>query len=279
MQLLVATDFSEDARNAALRAAALAQERGLGRGTLVHVAPALPPGAEFEARALRALERTLASHADDLERVTGCAFEARLLRGSIVEALLAAAAPPALIVTGARGTHPLRDFALGTTAERLLRQSALPVLVVKRAAVAPYRQVLVPTDFSDEARAALALAARLAPRAELTLAHAFDVPLEGMLQFAGVREEEIFQYRQRARAQARDAMEALIREAALQTRATRLVEQAYPPALIADTEQRIGADLIALGKHGRGRLEKLLIGSVTERVLAAAQCDVLVVPG
>jgi nucleotide-binding universal stress UspA family protein len=37
-------------------------------------------------------------------------------------------------------------------------------------------------------------------------------------------------------------------------------------------------DLIVLGKHGRSRLDKLLLGSVTQHTLDQTSCDVLIVP-
>ena len=40
----------------------------------------------------------------------------------------------------------------------------------------------------------------------------------------------------------------------------------------------LGADLVAIGKHGTSALEDLLLGSVTLHTLASARCDVLVVP-
>ncbi len=48
---------------------------------------------------------------------------------------------------------------------------------------------------------------------------------------------------------------------------------------IVDTAVAIGADLIVMGSHGRTGIEKLLLGSVTQRVLQDAKCPVLVVRG
>jgi nucleotide-binding universal stress UspA family protein len=38
------------------------------------------------------------------------------------------------------------------------------------------------------------------------------------------------------------------------------------------------ADLIACGTHGRSMLERLLVGSVSTRILRSAPCSVLVAP-
>ncbi len=50
-----------------------------------------------------------------------------------------------------------------------------------------------------------------------------------------------------------------------------------PPAAIVDCASELGVDLIVVGKHGIGRIEHMLGGSVTEKVLARASCPVMVV--
>ena len=51
-----------------------------------------------------------------------------------------------------------------------------------------------------------------------------------------------------------------------------------PEAIIQIAEER-KADLIVLGSHGRTGVERLLMGSVAERVIVLASCPVLVVKG
>lgn len=58
---------------------------------------------------------------------------------------------------------------------------------------------------------------------------------------------------------------------------TRLVEEATAAHGIAQTAQDEHADLIVVGSHGHGALRKLVLGSVTTRVLAEAHVPVLVV--
>jgi nucleotide-binding universal stress UspA family protein len=51
-----------------------------------------------------------------------------------------------------------------------------------------------------------------------------------------------------------------------------------PVAAIVDTAERWSADLIVMGTHGRAGFERLLLGSVAEKVLRKAPCPVLTVP-
>lgn len=275
--LLVATDFSASARTAAMRAGMLARELGVRRAVLLHAAPqTVFAGAAVARRALRA---RLAQLAREVQARTGATLAPQLARGPVIDTLAHVSARFDLVVVGAQGQHPVRDFALGSTTERLLRRIHRPVLVVRRRPARAYQQVLVPVDFSADSRAALALAAGLAPRAELHVLHAFELPYEGKLRFAGVAEERILHYRREARTEARAQMGALLAApGAAAGRITRHILHGYPPAQIGRAQEETGADLVALGKHGRSALEDLLLGSVTLHTLAMSPCDVLVVP-
>jgi len=57
----------------------------------------------------------------------------------------------------------------------------------------------------------------------------------------------------------------------------RLIEDAGAAAGILQTARDEGADLIVIGSHGHGALRKIMLGSVTTRVLAEAAVPVLVV--
>jgi nucleotide-binding universal stress UspA family protein len=56
-----------------------------------------------------------------------------------------------------------------------------------------------------------------------------------------------------------------------------LVRGATPDGIIAEAE-RIGADLIVVGSHGKATLSKVWLGSVSEGVLRRSPCPVLIIP-
>jgi nucleotide-binding universal stress UspA family protein len=56
---------------------------------------------------------------------------------------------------------------------------------------------------------------------------------------------------------------------------TRVVVQGSAVETILEAAQR--ADLVALATHGRGRIARLFLGSVADKVVRAAPCPVLVV--
>ena len=57
-----------------------------------------------------------------------------------------------------------------------------------------------------------------------------------------------------------------------------VVEGSAPAAAIVGEANTLNADLIVIGTHGRSGLERLMLGSVTEKILRKASCPVLTVP-
>lgn len=288
-RILAATDLSAPARHAVARAYRIASETGAALA-LIHV---LSQGAMEQLRRLlgassATVEQRLMNEAR--ERLTALAAELgpsqgspagiKLATGRVLAAILeqADALDADLIVLGARGEGYLSRLMIGTTAERLLRRSTRPMLVVKQAPRAPYRRVLVPLDFSAWSTHVLSLAQTVAPGAELVLFNAYEAPFESKLRFAGVEEETLGRYLNAARQEALARLKALASEAGLATADLRYeVQHGDPSRLILMQEQELDCDLIVMGKHGQGMLEELLLGSVTKHVLAESTGDVLVV--
>jgi nucleotide-binding universal stress UspA family protein len=182
-----------------------------------------------------------------------------------------------MLVLGARGASFMRHLLLGSTAERMVRRTTRPMLVVKHPARGPYRRLLVPVDFSPASLPACELARALAPRAELVLLHAFEVPFETRLRSAGVQEETLRKYREIAQSQAERAMHSFLDAADPPSgSATTLVLHGDASSLIIEQEQERDCDLVVVGKHGESTVDDFLLGSVTKHVLQGSQGDVLV---
>lgn len=60
-----------------------------------------------------------------------------------------------LLMLGLHRTNPLKDAFIGTTAERIIRHSNIPVLVVKDKPSGSYKKVMATTDFSPASSHAL----------------------------------------------------------------------------------------------------------------------------
>lgn len=184
-----------------------------------------------------------------------------------------------LIVIGPGKVQSLKEKVLGSTADRVIRMSSAPVLVVKSQSVEPYQQVAVAIDFSPQSTAAAKEARKLAPDARLALIHVADVPptFEQAMLRVGTSQAEMEEYRSARIAKARHDLTVFAREAAgLGKPITRNLQGVPGPALV-HLSRGSRVDLLALGPHGRSVVLQALLGSVTQHVLREAACDVLVV--
>lgn len=183
-----------------------------------------------------------------------------------------------LIVLGTHGRSGLSRWLLGSVAEQVIRHAPCSILVARDASdLRPFRHVLCPIDFSDDARRALREASALvAPDGRVTLLHVTE-PAFGAGDLPMVDDEQRVIEQRATHELARWAEEL----------------QRTVPAKIA-TEVRVGGpagqilrilpseppvDLLVMGSHGRTGIRRALVGSVAERVLRHATCPVLVVRG
>ncbi|MGH8698492.1 MAG: universal stress protein [Burkholderiales bacterium] len=145
---------------------------------------------------------------------------------------------------------------------------------------AGFARILVPTDFSAPSEAAWKTACRLgrALGAELILVHVFaEPPLYSEGPFSGERVREVY-------ATGRAWVEKMLEEWAEAARAEGLtarvlVRLGVPHREILALTAYERADLVVIGTHGRGGVERALIGSVADRVVRLAPCPVLSVRG
>lgn len=289
--ILVATDLSSPARQAAERAARLARAAGaqlrlvhaLSAGLAAQLQQLLGRGSALESSLIEQTRQELQTMADDIAveftLQHPAAVAPALLQGNVVDEITreAEAMQADLVVLGAQGKGFLRRLMLGSTAERLLRKTKQPTLVVKQRPHEPYRRVLVALDFSAWSDPLVELARQVAPRAHLVLLSAYEVPFEGKLRYASVSEAVIRSYREQARQTAEGQLHALAARAGLTpTDWTPCLPHGEASLAIVEHEQEQACDLIVIGKHGRNMVEAWLLGSVTSHVLAESMGDVLV---
>lgn len=290
-RILAATDLSAPARHAVARAFRVAADTGarlelshvVGQGSLDGLRRLLGmEAARVEEYILERARENLYSLAQELGQAHGLGAGIHLASGTVLRTLLDQAdeLDADLLVVGAKGEGYLGRLLLGTTAERMLRRTTRPVLMVRQIPHESYRRVLVPVDFSPWSLPAIRLARAVAPGAELVVLHAFEAPFESKLQFASVGEEAIDRYRAATRQEAQSELDRLIAEADLDSeRVSARVIHGPTSRVILAQEQEQDCDLIVMGKHGQGVMEDLLLGSVTKHVLAEADGDVLLVCG
>lgn len=281
-RILAATDFSACSGSAARRAALLAKAHGADLG-LVHV---LEPDALTFVRDWLDEERDiwtalaeqaaieLAAAAEQLGAESGLEVASDLRNGSALEELCGLKDAD-LLVLGARGAGAARSAVLGSTADRLLRSAQLPMLVVREAPAGDYRKVLVLMDFSPASVAAFEFAQRLAPTANFHLLHAFDIPYEGRMRMAGVRDGELGRYRDRVHDEAQAKFDALLAGRPSAQFITS-IEQGDVRARYRHAREALRPGLVVVAKQSRSFASDMFLGSVTRSVLYEATSDVLV---
>lgn len=286
--ILVATDFSKTAAFAERRAAMLAAEHG-AELTLLHVVSGLAlerlrqlllhGRAPANPELLAHFEAELRQIAENLAKEYGITAHTRLIVGNPHDDIARAAneVHADLIVVGATGTA-IREFFLGATAEDVICQAQQPTLVIRHAPLVTYQRVIAAVDLSPFSSAVIDVACRVAPQANLILAHAFTVEFESKLRFIGAAEQDIQRYRQDARHHAQTQMQILAQALPAETMTVSRLEHGLPEDVLPELARGIGADLLVVGKHDTSEVEELLLGSVTRHLLFEAGCDVLVMP-
>jgi nucleotide-binding universal stress UspA family protein len=144
-----------------------------------------------------------------------------------------------------------------------------------------FQHILVPIDGSSASMQAARRAAALAKAfsSRVTLLNVIDV-----YPFVGIGADYAFgqaEYLTAATANANQALakaEEALAQAGVQAE-RKVVEGHVVHHGILDAALSLGCDLLVMGSHGRHGLDKLLLGSTTQRVLGHAKVPVLVVPG
>lgn len=138
----------------------------------------------------------------------------------------------------------------------------------------PFKQILCPVDFSELSALALRYAELLASRSEGLVTALHATTFEAPAYFSQGRLQELERQFREAREEARQALEKFVNGSRdVQT----LVVDARPVAAILWTAERVAANLIVMGTHGRSGLERYRMGSVAERILHESTAPVLTV--
>jgi len=276
-RILVATDLSPRAQKSIARAIQLAAEQGAAL-TILHVLTDAAGNKARQRQVALQVEKDLRRDIATLSSAQDGRATIRVVTGTpFVEIIRRAREEAAdLILVGAHGAQFIKDLLVGTTMEKIVRKGDRPVLVVKRSVRAPYRRVLVSTDFSEPSRQALELGLRLAPEARIYLLHAYQ-GIEGQLWRSDMTKSEILRYRHRVAQQSRQQMKDFIRRMNLDGRLiVRLLRYGRAPHVITAAAQRLRPELVCVGSVGRTGLPQILLGSVAEHVLREVSCDILV---
>jgi nucleotide-binding universal stress UspA family protein len=140
------------------------------------------------------------------------------------------------------------------------------------------RRVLCPVDFSDFSRHALDYAAGVARwhEARITALHVIP-PITSMLPASGEGIYPPLVFRPEELRQFRDELESFARASGIEALDTEVVQGSVAGEIVRFANE-LPADLLVMGTHGRSGFERLMLGSVTEKLLRKSPCPLLTVP-
>jgi len=285
-RILVATDFSAPAEHAVERAALLAKRSG-AELRLVHAVPErslvdrlFPSSRVTQVMMTRGVETVLQSAARAIEQRFDVVPSWSIQYGSASRAIRDAQAEfdADLLVIGVRGEGaPTLLSTLGGTALKLLALGTTPVLLVRRPAEDQYRRLLVAVDDSEVAPRLLAVARRLADRADCLVLQAFQAPFAARLAILEIAEAAIDAYALEQRIMRERTLAALMADAGFDERIKPHVVRGDPMPVVMDHIVSVRPDLVMVGRHGAPHREgqMSMLGSVSMGVAMSAPCDVL----
>jgi len=241
--------------------------------TAVRPVPAFPDAPSSVNADVEAARRAEAKHEAlaQVERVWHDVSDVEVYDGdpALVLAKLAHAAGATLIVAGI-GRHRVMDRVFGSeTALRLIRVADCPVLAVATATSRAPRRIVVAVDFSETSLRAARLALNLAAT--------------GAVIYLAPRDSSLYEWAEKGGSYKQDAGDALqkVRDqlhVPESMTVQKVLLQGDPTTELLAFATSVNADLIATGSHGHGFVARMLIGSVTTRLVRLSTCSVLSVP-
>jgi nucleotide-binding universal stress UspA family protein len=190
-----------------------------------------------------------------------------------------------LIVMRAHQGDSIIEKVIGSTTDRVIRESRTPVLVIKRPASQAYQQVVVTIDqtestinHADSSASLVSYVAKLLPSVKLSLLHVVQIPLqfETVMLSAGSG-HNIAAYRSGLVRKAKKVLHKLTQNLNQREKSTTIrVIIGDPATKLAQATWNPKVDMIVLGPGSLGKIRRALLGSVTRRLLRNAACDVLV---
>ncbi len=177
-----------------------------------------------------------------------------------------------LIIMGRRGTHQLERELVGSVTARVIGYTPKDVLVVPDGTKLTRKNILLATDGSPSCEAAVDRAIEIAKEqsAKLKAISVVYTNDEYMALAPAIVGDLIGKAKEKLATITQKGKEAGIE-------INTIIKEGEAYEAITTLAQKSNVDLIVMGSHGKKRIQRLLMGSVTERTIGYAACPVLVV--
>jgi nucleotide-binding universal stress UspA family protein len=239
------------------------------------------------------IEQTSRESKAYLERISGRFVGSRVKRsvepGSAAELIIekAAADKSTLIAMTTHGRSGLNRWLLGSVAEKVLRATENPLLLVRIAhegkveGEAAPKSIVVPLDGSELAETVLPTVTKIAKRLglEVFLFRACSNPYSAFIGGSGPYAVNVNELMKDIRDEARNYLEAKMAELQKQgvEEISYLLQEGVAADEIVSVANHTPESLIAMSSHGRSGVKRWMLGSVTETVVRHSNSPVLVI--
>jgi nucleotide-binding universal stress UspA family protein len=240
--------------------------------------PDLPLGEVFKAERAalqRQLDNQIARLGIDRTELAGIHLEVSPAHRYLVE--VAGQIGADLIVVGSTESPRLAKL-FGSTADRVVRKAACPVLVVRDEVCMPLRRILMPVDLSPLSAEAFEAGMRF-----LTwIAGGAPPQVEALFVMTGLDRQALSPRATEIEVEllANQELKRFIATHAggVTWKVEPLVEEGFVDEEILSRVEATEPDLVILGTHGRSGFERFMLGSVASIVVRQGACNVLVIP-
>lgn len=158
-----------------------------------------------------------------------------------------------MLVIGSSGeNYMFKELLVGSTTKSIVRNSSIPVLVIKDDLPLNPRRILIPTNLSDHSKTAILKTAALFPQAEISLLNIYNLPFEGRLKTYGFTEDDILDYQMQIRHNEELAALEFAASLHLPSERVQMMTRKGPlnPPLFLETSKAYGVDLISIHTSG-----------------------------
>ncbi len=216
---------------------------------------------------------------------TGIKFDGVILKGVPSDKIkeFAQRRKADLIVMGKHGHGFFESMIAGSETVKVLKSSHVPVLAVKgknNTNKAEFKNILVPIDLSEQSNSALTYALHIAQLtgAKITVIFVLSLHMYAQEMPAGALElviKQSIKSLNKSASQIKKRFESKRGASKNIKMETEVIHGMSEAVTISRYAEKHNIDLIVIHTHGRTGITRFLLGSVTERVVSAAQCSVL----
>jgi nucleotide-binding universal stress UspA family protein len=250
MTVLVAIDFSETSMTVLAKAVSFMERNG----TDVHIVHVVE-------ETWLSLDKDIQSISDESWHILHTAFPElkkkffHCLEGNVTREIseLAETIQTTMLIIGSSGEHYMfKELLIGSTTKNIVRDSAIPVLVIKNDTMLNPQRILIPTNFSDHSKTTIQQTAKLFPDAELILLKTYTLPFEGRLKTYGFTEDDIVDLQMQIKDKEDETADALVRSLNLPFDKVQMITRKdhLNPPLFLEIAKSYQADMISLHTSG-----------------------------